>query len=116
MSRTTLKELAKDFEKYADKQVEVSGWVRTIRDSKNFAFIELNDGTFFKSTQIIADACLENYKTVVSQNVGAGISVLGKVVVTPDMKQPYEIKAEKIVIEATSTPSYPLQKKRHTME
>ena len=62
MSRITLKQLAIDFEKYADKQVNVSGWVRTIRDSKNFAFIELNDGTFFKSTQIIADSCLDNYK------------------------------------------------------
>ena len=116
MSRITLKQLAIDFEKYADKQVNVSGWVRTIRDSKNFAFIELNDGTFFKSTQIIADSCLDNYKNVVSQNVGAGISVQGTVVVTPGMKQPYEIKAEKITVEATSTPSYPLQKKRHTME
>ncbi|MDE6372046.1 MAG: asparagine--tRNA ligase, partial [Clostridia bacterium] len=80
-------------------------------------FIELNDGTYFKSTQIIADEnALENYKNVISQNVGAGLSVVGKVVVTPGMKQPFEIKASSIEIEATSTPSYPLQKKRHTME
>lgn len=91
--------------------------MRTIRDSKSFAFIELNDGTYFKSTQIIAEeAQLDNYKSVISQNVGAGLSVVGKLVLTPNMKQPYEIKAESIEIEATSTPTYPLQKKRHTME
>ena len=116
MEILTLKQLAQNFEKYGDKQVKVSGWVRTIRDSKNFAFIELNDGTYFKSTQIIAAADMENYKLAVSQNVGAGITVEGKVVLTPQNQQPYEIKAEKIEIEATSTPNYPLQKKRHTME
>lgn len=116
MSAITLKELATNYEKYADMTVETCGWVRTIRDSKNFAFIELSDGTYFKTTQIIADSDLDNYKTVISQNVGAGISVIGTVVLTPQMKQPFEIKAQKIVIEATSTPSYPLQKKRHTME
>ena len=116
MSAITLKELATNYEKYADMTVETCGWVRTIRDSKNFAFIELSDGTYFKTTQIIADSDLDNYKTVISQNVGAGISVVGTVVLTPQMKQPFEIKAQKIVIEATSTPSYPLQKKRHTME
>ncbi len=116
MSAITLKELATNYEKYADMTVETCGWVRTIRDSKNFAFIELSDGTYFKTTQIIADSDLDNYKTVISQNVGAGISVVGTVLLTPQMKQPFEIKAQKIVIEATSTPSYPLQKKRHTME
>ena len=117
MTKISLRELAQNFEKYADKEVSVCGWVRTIRDSKSFAFIELNDGTYFKSTQIIAEeAQLDNYKSVISQNVGAGLSVVGKLVLTPNMKQPYEIKAESIEIEATSTPTYPLQKKRHTME
>ncbi len=117
MTKISLRELAQNFEKYADKEVSVCGWVRTIRDSKSFAFIELNDGTYFKSTQIIAEeAQLGNYKSVISQNVGAGLSVVGKLVLTPNMKQPYEIKAESIEIEATSTPTYPLQKKRHTME
>ncbi len=117
MTKISLRELAQNFEKYADKDVSVCGWVRTIRDSKSFAFIELNDGTYFKSTQIIAEeAQLDNYKSVISQNVGAGLSVVGKLVLTPNMKQPYEIKAESIEIEATSTPTYPLQKKRHTME
>lgn len=117
MTKISLRELALNFGKYADKEVNVCGWVRTIRDSKSFAFIELNDGTYFKSTQIIAEeAQLSNYKTVISQNVGAGLSVVGVVVVTPNMKQPFEIKAKSIEIEATSTPTYPLQKKRHTME
>ncbi len=117
MTKISLRELAQNFEKYAGKEVSVCGWVRTIRDSKSFAFIELNDGTYFKSTQIIAEeAQLDNYKSVISQNVGAGLSVVGKLVLTPNMKQPYEIKAESIEIEATSTPTYPLQKKRHTME
>ncbi len=117
MAKLSLKELAQNFEKYADQEVSVCGWVRTIRDSKSFAFIELNDGTYFKSTQIIADESkLENYKSVISQNVGAGLSVVGKVALTPQMKQPFEIQAKSIEIEATSTPTYPLQKKRHTME
>lgn len=116
MDILTLKELAQNYQDYKDKEIRICGWVRTIRDSKNFAFIELNDGTFFKSTQIIADADIENYKNVIAQNVGAGLSVEGVVVLTPENQQPYEIKANKIEIEATSTPTYPLQKKRHTME
>jgi len=70
MTRLTLKELALDYQKYGNAQVSVCGWVRTIRDSKNFAFIELNDGTYFKSTQIIIDADLQNYKSVVSGEKG----------------------------------------------
>ncbi|MCX4363131.1 MAG: asparagine--tRNA ligase [Clostridia bacterium] len=117
MAKISLKELAQNFEKYADREVSVCGWVRTIRDSKTFAFIELNDGTYFKSTQIIADeSALDNYKNVIAQNVGAGLSVVGTLVLTPGMKQPYEIKASSIEVEATSSPTYPLQKKRHTME
>ncbi len=116
MDILTLKELAQNYQDYKDKEIRICGWVRTIRDSKNFAFIELNDGTFFKSTQIIADADMDNYKNIIAQNVGAGLSVEGIVVLTPENQQPYEIKANKIEIEATSTPTYPLQKKRHTME
>ena len=116
MEKLTLKELNKDFKKYDSQQVEVYGWVRTIRDSKNFAFIELHDGTFFKTTQIVLDATFADYKNIVSQNVGAGLKVQGTVVVTPEMKQPFEIHAENIEVEATSTPEYPLQKKRHTLE
>ena len=80
MVRMTLKELGERFSELGGKQVEISGWVRTIRDSKNFAFVELNDGSRFKTTQVIADSDIENYKTLVSQNVGAAISVVGTVV------------------------------------
>ena len=116
MEKLTLKELATNFDKYASKEVEVYGWVRTIRDSKNFAFIEINDGTYFKSTQVVMDACISNYKSIVSQNVGAGLKVVGQVVVTPEMKQPYELKAIEVTVEGVSSPDYPLQKKRHSFE
>ena len=112
----TLKEIYSDYSNLGDKEVSVHGWIRTIRDSKNFAFVELNDGTFFKNTQIIIDNSLANYNEVVKLNVGAAISLVGKLVLTPEMKQPYEIHAVSVEIEATSTPNYPLQKKRHSME
>ena len=116
MERITLKELNTNFESFGGKQVLVYGWVRTIRDSKNFAFIELHDGTFFKTTQIVLDATYADYKNIISQNVGAGLKVIGEVVLTPEMKQPFEIRATEITVEGTSTPDYPLQKKRHTLE
>ncbi|MBE5763512.1 MAG: asparagine--tRNA ligase [Clostridiales bacterium] len=116
MEKLTLKELNTRYNELGGKEVEVYGWVRTIRDSKNFAFIELHDGTFFKTTQIVLDAIFADYKNIVSQNVGAGLKVVGEVVVTPEMKQPFEIHAKEITVEATSTPDYPLQKKRHTLE
>ena len=116
MEKLTLKELNTRYNELGGKEVEVYGWVRTIRDSKNFAFIELHDGTFFKTTQIVLDATFADYKNIVSQNVGAGLKVVGEVVVTPEMKQPFEIHAKEITVEATSTPDYPLQKKRHTLE
>ena len=116
MERITLKELNTNFESFGGKQVLVYGWVRTIRDSKNFAFIELHDGTFFKTTQIVLDATYADYKNIISQNVGAGLKVIGEVVLTPEMKQPFEIRATEITVEGASTPDYPLQKKRHTLE
>lgn len=112
-----LKQLAMQYKELDGKSVKINGWVRTIRDSKNFAFIELNDGTFFKNTQVVADASvLENYTQITKQNVGAALTVEGTVVITPQMKQPYEIHAKAICVEATSTPDYPLQKKRHSLE
>ena len=116
MARIELKILGDSYESLADQKVEICGWVKTIRDSKNFAFIELNDGTRFKNTQIVADSSIEGYDLLVSQNVGAGLTVIGTVIVTPDMKQPFEIRAESFVVEGTSTPDYPLQKKRHSVE
>lgn len=117
MKRIELKEIHKAPEKFADAAVTVCGWVKTLRDSKAFGFIEINDGGFFKNTQIVfEEKNIANYKKIASLNVGAAIVVEGTVVLTPEMKQPFEIKAKKIEIEGTSTSDYPLQKKRHSAE
>lgn len=114
--RISLKELNSKFELLNDKEIQIAGWIKTLRDSKNIAFIELNDGSYFKNTQVILESNLDNYLDIIKLNVGSAISLIGKVVLTPDMKQPFEVRAIKIVIEAKSTPTYPLQKKRHTLE
>ena len=95
----------------------VCGWVRTVRDMKNFGFIELNDGSCFKSLQVVFErGSLNNYDEIAHQNVGAALIVHGTLVCTPDAKQPFELKADTIEVEGVSTPDYPLQKKRHTVE
>ena len=96
--------------------VTVSGWVRTLRDSKAFAFIELNDGSFFKNVQIVCEETLPNFKEVVKTTIGSAITVTGALALTPEMKQPFEIKAQAVEIVGMSAPEYPLQKKRHTVE
>ena len=96
--------------------VTVSGWVRTLRDSKAFAFIELNDGSFFKNVQIVCEETLPNFKEVVKTTIGSAITVTGVLALTPEMKQPFEIKAQALEIVGMSAPEYPLQKKRHTVE
>ena len=115
--KTLVKDIFKNPEMYAEREIKVSGWVRTLRSSNVFGFIELNDGTFFKSIQVVFESeFLENYKEIASQNVGAALNVVGTLVLTPEAKQPFEIKAKAIDVEGTSTPDYPLQKKRHTKE
>ena len=115
--KTLVKDLFRNSQNYADKVVEVSGWIRTIRASNAFGFIEINDGTFFKNIQIVfEEAILENYKEIASMNVGAALNITGTFVLTPDAKQPFEVKATQITIEGMSTPDYPLQKKRHSFE
>ncbi len=117
MERIKLKSLNADFSALSGKTVTVAGWARTIRDSKAFGFIELNDGSCFKNTQIVFErASLDNYDEIAKQNVGCALIVTGVVVVTPENKQPYEIKATSIEVEGESTPDYPLQKKRHGVE
>ena len=117
MQRTEIARIFADMEQYGGQDVTVCGWVRTSRDMKNFGFIELNDGSCFKSIQIVMDAeSLANYKEIAAQNVGAALIVNGKVVLTPDAKQPLEIKASSIEVEGPSAPEYPLQKKRHSVE
>ena len=117
MERIKLKELNENTAVYGGKTVTVAGWARTIRDSKAFGFIELNDGSCFKNTQIVFEReNLENYDVIAKENVGCALIVTGVVVLTPENKQPYEIKATKIDVEGESTPDYPLQKKRHSVE
>lgn len=112
-----IKDLYKQSESLANTEVLISGWVRTVRASKAFGFIELNDGTFFKSVQVVfEDEKIDNFKEISSLNVGSALNVWGTLVLTPDAKQPFEIKATKIEIEGASTPDYPLQKKRHSFE
>lgn len=116
MKKTVIKDLFRNQESYADQKVQLSGWIRTVRDSKTFGFIELNDGTFFKGVQVVFDDQLENFKEIAKLPISSSITVEGTYVLTPQMKQPFEIKAEKIIIEGNSNADYPLQKKKHTFE
>ncbi len=117
MDRITIAAIFADQEKLGGQTVTVCGWARTIRDMKTFGFVELNDGSCFKNLQVVMDAgVVENYKEIAGQNVGAALIVTGTVVLTPEAKQPLEIKADKIVVEGVSAPDYPLQKKRHSVE
>ena len=117
MERTTIAAIFAGQERLGGQTVTVMGWARTIRDMKTFGFIELNDGSCFKNLQVVMDAgVLENYKEIAAQNVGAALIVTGQVVLTPQAKQPLEVKAQSIQVEGASTPGYPLQKKRHSIE
>lgn len=116
MDTVAIRHLYHDTDQYQSKTVTVAGWVRTVRDSKAFGFIELNDGTFFKSLQIVFEDTLENFKEIAKLGVGAAIIVTGEMVLTPGQKQPFEIKATEIVVEGSCPSEYPLQKKRHSFE
>ena len=117
MERTLISEIFADPKSFDKVQVTVGGWIRTMRAQKTFGFIELNDGSYFKSLQVVfEDGIVENYKDIAKQNVGAALIVGGTLVYTPDAKQPIELKASVITVEGASTPEYPLQKKRHSME
>lgn len=117
MEKTEIVRLYADAESLKDTKVTVCGWVRTIRVSKSIAFLELNDGSSFKGLQVILEEDkLENYKEITSQNVGAAVIVTGNIVLTPEMRQPFELHAETAVVEGESSPEYPLQKKRHSLE
>ena len=117
MSYTKIAAIYADSQALAGQTVTVGGWVRTIRDMKTFGFIELNDGSCFRNLQVVMEAgTLDNYKDIAAQNVGAALIVTGTVVLTPEAKQPLELKAASIAVEGVSTPDYPLQKKRHSVE
>ena len=116
MELTTVREIFRDREKYLNKEIQVGGWVRSNRDSKAFGFLVLHDGTFFETLQIVYHDTMANFQELTKINVGAAVIVKGTLVPTPEAKQPFEIQAEEISIEGASTPDYPLQKKRHSLE
>lgn len=117
MKRVEIKALFAEPERYTAEPVTICGWVRTLRSSKALGFIELNDGSYFSNLQVVFEENkLANYDEISRQNVGAALIVTGHLLLTPEAKQPFEIHAEKITVEGASTPDYPLQKKRHSVE
>jgi len=116
VERTEIKKLNQSHKELEGKEVLVCGWVRSIRDTKSFGFIELNDGSYFKNLQVVYDDSLDNFAEINKLNIGSAIRVRGYVVETPQAKQPYEVKATTVEIEGASSPDYPLQKKRHSFE
>ena len=117
MERTTIARLFADGEQLSGQTITVCGWVRTIRNLKSFAFVSLNDGSCFANLQVVVEKeQVENYDEIIHQNVGAALVVTGTFVLTPDAKQPFELKAASVAVEGASAPDYPLQKKRHSVE
>lgn len=115
--KTVIKSLYRETSEYGGKQITISGWIRNIRISKNFGFIELNDGSFFKNLQIVIEADkLSNFAELSKLNIGSAITAAGTLVLTPEAKQPFEMKADDVTVDGASTPDYPLQKKRHSFE
>ncbi|MBW9145440.1 asparagine--tRNA ligase [Clostridium sp. CM027] len=116
MEKLLVKQIYREKEKYEDQVVSISGWIRTLRSSKAFGFIEVNDGSFFKNIQVVFEEGLENFAEIAKLPISSSLTIEGKLVVTPEAKQPFEIKATKIVLEGMSNTDYPLQKKRHSFE
>ena len=117
MKEILVKELFRNTQEYEGKEVLIKGWVRNNRNSNKFGFIELNDGSFFKSVQVVyEEEFISNFEEISKAYVATALAVKGQLVLTPQAKQPFEINAKEITIEAASTPDYPLQPKRHSME
>lgn len=116
MELTNIKDLFREKEQYKEKQVTVGGWVRSNRDSKNFGFLVVNDGTFFEPLQIVYGSEMTNFGDITKIGVGAAVVVTGRIVETPGAKQPIEMQAEEVLVEGASPADYPLQKKRHSFE
>ena len=116
MKNLTIRDLYKETSIYINKQIEISGFVKTVRDSKTFGFIELNDGSFFNNLQIVFTDKLSNFEDVKKLTIASTITVKGTLVETQNAKQPFELQASSIEIFNLADPSYPLQKKRHTFE
>ncbi|MGL4572960.1 MAG: asparagine--tRNA ligase [Clostridium sp.] len=113
---TLVKSLYRNTSEYLNKEVSITGWIRTLRASNAFGFIEINDGSFFKNVQVVFDNNLSNFKELAKLPISSSLKVVGTLVETPNAKQPFEIQAKEIVIEGMSDSDYPLQKKRHTFE
>ena len=116
MELISIRSLFREKETYLDQTVTVGGWIRSVRDSKTFGFLVVNDGTFFEPLQVVYADKLNNFAEISKLNVGAAVIVTGKLVATPNAKQPFEIQADEVIIEGESAPDYPLQKKRHSFE
>ena len=116
MDLISVRELFKNMDAYSGREVTIGGWVRSVRASKQFGFIVVNDGTFFTPVQVVYHDSMENFQEISKVNVGAALIIKGEVLLTPDAKQPFEIQASEISVEGPSTGDYPLQKKRHSME
>lgn len=116
METTLIKKIYRETDNYSGKCIKISGWIRTVRASKSFGFIEVNDGSFFKNIQIVFGDELENFQQLCKLSISSSITVEGTLELTPQSKQPFEIKAKNIIIEGDSSPDYPLQKKKHSME
>ena len=112
----SVRSLFKETDAYAGKQIKVGGWVRNLRASKNFGFINLSDGTFFSQVQVVYGSELANFAEISRLNIGAAVIVTGTLVLTPEAKQPFELQASEVFVEGPSTPDYPIQPKRHSME
>lgn len=116
MKKITIRELYKNTDVFIGKEITMEGWVKTVRDSKNFGFIELNDGTFFKNVQIVFNDTLKNFEEICKLTISSSIKVTGQFILTQSAKQPFEIQASDIEIESLSDSTYPLQKKKHSFE
>ena len=116
MKYQLVRDIYRNTQEYSDKDIVIAGWIRTIRSSKNFGFVEVNDGTFLKNIQVVIDESIDNFDEVSKLPISSSIVVHGKLEITPNAKQPFEIKATRVEIECSSDKDYPLQKKRHTLE
>lgn len=116
MESITVKALFHNTEAYVNQEITICGWLKNIRNGKSFGFLIINDGTYFEPVQVVYDETLSNFSSVSKLNIGAALSITGTLIKTPDAKQPFEIHASQILIEGSSTPDYPLQKKRHSFE
>ena len=116
MKLTTVRELYDHTEAFLGQTVQVGGWLRSVSDSKSFGFLVLHDGSCFQTLQVVYHDTMDNFADISKLNVGASVIVSGTLVATPEAKQPFEIQADTVTVEGTSSPDYPLQKKRHSME